>query len=67
MVLWISQHSVLGRIYPHAGACCGLVIWWWMFVQRTLAEHGDVPVRRSVHDCATRGNPHAVLRRRRLF
>ena len=26
--------------------------------QRTLAEHGDVPVRRSVQDCATRGNIH---------
>ena len=25
--------------------------------KRTLAEHGDVPVRRSVHDCATRGKP----------
>ena len=36
-----------------------------MFVQRTLAEHGDVPVRRSVQDCATCGNPHAVLHRRR--
>ena len=24
--------------------------------KRTLAEHGDVPVRRSVQDCATRGN-----------
>ena len=23
--------------------------------KRTLAEHGNVPVRRSVHDCATRG------------
>ena len=22
--LWISQHFVLGRIYPHAGARCGL-------------------------------------------
>ena len=33
-----------------------------MFVQRTLAEHGDVPVRRSVQACATRGNPHVVLR-----
>ena len=28
--------------------------------KRTLAEHGDVPVRRSVHDCATRGNPHML-------
>ena len=36
---------------------CGLVLWWRMFIQRTLAEHGDVPVRRSVHDCATRENP----------
>ena len=33
---------------------------WQSFVhvvhQRTLAEHGYVPVRRSVQDCATRGN-----------
>ena len=35
--------------------------------QRTLAEHGDVPVRRSVQDCATRENPHAVLRHGRLI
>ena len=59
-MLWISQHFVLGRICPLRW---GLVLWCRMFVQRTLAEHGDVPVRRSVHDCATRGNPHAVLRR----
>ena len=31
--------------------------------QRTLSEHGDVPVRRSVQDCATRGKPHAVQMR----
>ena len=50
------------RARAHMSACCGLVLWWRMFVQRTLAEHGDVPVRRSVQDCATRGNLHAVLR-----
>jgi hypothetical protein len=26
--------------------------------ERTLAEHGNVPVRCSVQDCATRGDPH---------
>ena len=25
--------------------------------RRTLAEHGNVPVRCSVHDCAARGKP----------
>ena len=38
---------------------------WQSFVhvvhQRTLAEHGYVPVRRSVQDCATRGKLHAVF------
>ena len=26
--------------------------------KRTIAEHGDVPVRRSVHDCATSGESY---------
>ena len=63
-MLWISLHFVLGRIYPLR---CGLVLWWRMFVQRTLAEHGDVPVRRSVQDCATREELHAVLRAAPFF
>ena len=29
--------------------------------KRTLTEHGDVPVRRSVQDRATRGNPHKAV------
>ena len=29
--------------------------------KRTLAEHGNVPVRRSVHDCANRGKIHRFI------
>ena len=37
------------RARAHMSACCGLVIWWWIFVQRTLAEHGDVTAKSMGH------------------
>ena len=58
----VSQHFVLERIFPSGGGelegtkrLKGQRDAALALAKRTLAEHGYVPVRCSVHDRATRG------------